>query len=108
MIWTLNEWFYSAYLTDTGLMIVGPSGAQLVPQGSGSDQVMFRVFRNGAKIASYTLGDLIRDPDSLTRTVSHRIWGQTRGFTRRGHLRIRTAEGRNFIIHRKTGSLRRR
>ena len=105
-LWTIPEWFRSAFMADDGKhLVVGFGDLNLIPKEYKPDMVMIRFIKEGKVIATVPLKNLFDDLGNLKKTVSHYSWGHCEGFDKEGLFTVVTEEEKRLFFDVTTGKL---
>jgi hypothetical protein len=79
-LWTV-DWYAGVTLSSDGVHLVRhgpwavlPEGRHKGPLEAALDQEALSFFANGQLVRTYRIGELVKDPDRLPRSVSHFDW----------------------------------
>jgi hypothetical protein len=70
-----------------------------------SDTTAFAIYCQDGGERAFRVGQFIADFAALPLSTSHRVWASRLGVDAKGHVTLRTPEGRNFVIDPRTGQL---
>jgi hypothetical protein len=91
--YSIDGWHPNGYLLDEGTMFIAfHYGINLIPLDSDAQTVMIQIWKNGSKIKTITLGQIMKSLKSLRRTASHYSWGTVKEVTT-STIRLETEEG---------------
>ena len=93
-------------MTDDGACVIDlATGSNLIPLEKKPDDAAFAFYCKGSAARVLPLNRLIVDFNSLPRSTSYRIWAESFGLDDHDHLVVHTAEGRDFLIDPRDGTL---
>jgi len=105
-IWRMEGWFEDAYLADDGdHLVVGYWGGPHLPVNFSPRTTVVTFYRRGELIKKVHVSGIFRDLHSLPLTGSHRLWGRTLGFDKKGRFIINTTESRAFAFDVRSGNV---
>lgn len=96
----------SPAVTNDGSCIIDfATEGNLIAMEETEDAIAFVVYCRDSKDKVFRVGQFIDNFQGLPLSVSHRVWAATLGLDENGHLTLRTAERRNFVIDPPSGRL---
>jgi hypothetical protein len=103
-LWQMPGWENNSYLSNDGeYLVVGYRGGSLLPFEGGPDEVMLKFVKTGHLLGQVRLGDLVRDPGKMRKSVSHKFWGNYAGFISPTLFAVDTFEVRRLVFDVTTG-----
>jgi hypothetical protein len=107
-LWRIDGWYsFETFIADDGrgLVRIGPWASKPL-----ADELAIAFYRDGQEVRRYTVADLIDDPESGQRSVSHYRWQKREGgyprLTGDNRFALQTVEGRVIEFDIETGALR--
>lgn len=107
LLWRVTGWYaHPTLISNDGRSLVrfGPWAARPI-----TEELALAFYRDGEEIKRYVVADLIKDENSVQRTVSHYTWqaqdNEWPGKIEDGHFQLRTIEGKRVTFDLETGEI---
>jgi hypothetical protein len=111
-LWTV-DWYAGVVVASDGVHLIRhgpwpalPESWYKGPLGPALDQEAVSFLANGQLVRTYRIGELVKDPDRLPRSVSHFDW-QDKGQLddAKSEFTLTTLDGNNFVFDIRTGEI---
>ena len=101
-IWTVDWYAFQVVLSSDGQYLIrrGPW-----PFHANYDELAIAFYKNGQEIRRYAVKDLVADPESLPRSISHYMWEKVASFDATSNvLHLETHNGEKYDFDVTTGN----